>query len=70
MTRSLYDAHRGKIDGVLLAHEQAEVLQTEDVATIKATVWHDVAAAGTKFCEFLDGQIQAKIVSHREETSE
>ncbi|MFY9561877.1 MAG: hypothetical protein WAQ52_16705 [Terriglobales bacterium] len=62
----IYDAYRGEINGLLLAHEQAELLQTEDVANSKDTVWGDLAASGKRFCEFLDGQIQAKMAQSRE----
>jgi hypothetical protein len=61
----VYDAHRGEVNGMLFAHEQAELLQTEDVATSKETVWGDVAIAGRKFCEFLDAEIQAKFERDR-----
>lgn len=56
-----YDAHRGEINKVLFAHEQAELLQTEDVATSKDTVWDDVVASGQWFCSFLDREIQSKL---------
>lgn len=35
----VYDAYRGEIDGMLFSHEQAEFLQTEDVATSAETMW-------------------------------
>jgi hypothetical protein len=62
----VYDAYRGEVNDILLAHEQAEILQTEDVATSDRTVWDDVAAAGESFCEFLDRAIQSKIERSRE----
>jgi hypothetical protein len=62
----VYDAYRGEVNGMLFGHEQAELLQTEDVATSRDTLWDDVAAAGKKFCEFLDAEIQAKFARDRE----
>ena len=66
----VYDAYRGEVNGILLAHEQAELLQTEDVATSKDTVWCDVAAAGSKLCEFIDAKIQAKFARNRGPTGD
>jgi hypothetical protein len=57
----VYDAYRGELNGTLLAQAHAELLQTEDVATSKDTVWGDIAASGEKFCNFLDDAIQGKI---------
>lgn len=57
----VYDAYRGEIDGMLFSHEQAEFLQTEDVATNVATIWDDVARSGDWFVNFLDARIQARI---------
>jgi hypothetical protein len=62
----VYDAYRGELNGTLLAHQQAELLQTEDVATSKHTVWGNVAASGEMFCNFLDDAIQGKIARQRE----
>jgi hypothetical protein len=56
----VYDAYRGEINGMLFSHEQAEFLQTEDVATSRETVWNDLAASGEWFCSFLDRAIRAK----------
>jgi hypothetical protein len=56
-----YDAYRGEVNDFLLAHEQAEILQTEYVATSTETIWDDVAAAGESFCKFLDHAIRSKI---------
>jgi hypothetical protein len=59
----VYDAHRGQIDGMLFSHEQAEFLQTEDVATSADTIWDDVARSGEWFINFLDARIRAKLLS-------
>jgi hypothetical protein len=61
----LYDAYRGKIDGMLLSNVQAELLQTEDVLTSGATVWGNLEATGRAFCEFLDQEVQAKLARDR-----
>jgi hypothetical protein len=61
----VYDAHRGETDGMLFSHEQAEFLQTEDVATSADTIWDDVARSGEWFVNFLDAQIKAKLLSDR-----
>ena len=60
-----YDAHRGEINGLLLAHEQAEFLQTEDVRTSKDTVWGNLEASGRAFCQFLEQAIKAKLAKDR-----
>ena len=62
----VYDAYRGQVNDFLLPHEQAEILQTEEVATSDRTVWDDVAAAGESFCKFLDRAIRSKIERSRE----
>jgi hypothetical protein len=62
----VYDAYRGEVNGMLFGHEQAELLQTDDVTTSRDTLWDDVAAAGKTFCEFLDAEIQAKFARDRE----
>ncbi len=62
----VYDAYRGEVNDFLLAHEQAEILQTEEVATSAQTVWDDVAAAGRNFCGFLDRAIRARKERSRE----
>ena len=41
-TTLVYDAHRGEENGMLFAHEQAEILQMEDAATSEDTVWNDL----------------------------
>src|SRR5262249_15903186 len=52
-----YDAYRGEESGMLFAHEQAELLQTEDVATSEQTVWGDLEGFGRNFCAFLERSI-------------
>ncbi len=56
----VYDAYRGEVNGMLFAHEQAELLQTEDVATSKETVWGDLEGFGRNFCAFLDRAVEQK----------
>src|SRR5579862_7025524 len=58
----VYDACRGETNEMLFSHEQAELLQTEDVATSKDTVWDDVARSGEWFINFLDARIRAKLL--------
>jgi hypothetical protein len=50
----VYDAYRGKQNGILFAHAQAELLQTEDVATSKDTRWNDLEGVGRNFCTFIE----------------
>lgn len=57
----VYDAYRGEVNGMLFTNEQAEFLQTEDVATSGETVWDDIAASGQWFVTFLDSRIKAKL---------
>lgn len=56
----VYDAYRGEVNGILFSHEQAELLQTEDVATSKETVWNDLENFGTNFCAFLERAVKQK----------
>lgn len=56
----VYDAYRGEVNGMLFAHEQAELLQTEDVATSNETVWGDLEAFGRNFCKFLEQVVEPK----------
>jgi hypothetical protein len=56
----VYDAYRGEENGMLFAHEQAELLQTEDVATSKETVWGDLEGFGRNFCAFLERAVEQK----------
>jgi hypothetical protein len=56
----VYDAYRGEMNGILLAHEQAELMQTRDVATSSETVWDDLRAFGRNFCEFLERAVEKK----------
>jgi hypothetical protein len=50
---------------MLLSHIQAELLQTEDVATNRATVWDNLEGSGIHFCKFLEGAINQKIERDR-----
>ena len=59
------DAYRGEVNGMLFTNIQAELLQTEDVATNPATVWDDAGTAGVHFCTFLERQINAKMARDR-----
>lgn len=61
----VHDAHRGEANGILQSHFDAEMLQTEDVATSGDTVWDNLAFSGQRFCKFLEGAIRAKIIRDR-----
>jgi hypothetical protein len=61
----VYDACRGETNDMLFSHEQAEFLQTEDVATSADTIWDDVARSGEWFINFLDARIRAKLLKDR-----
>ena len=63
----VYDAYRGEIGGMLLAHEQAEILQIEDVANSADTTWEDLELSGRQFVNFLNGEIEAKLAKNRQE---
>ena len=56
----VYDAYRGEENGMLFAHEQAELLQTEDVATSKDTKWNDLEGFGRNFCAFIERVAEEK----------
>jgi hypothetical protein len=56
----VYDAYRGEENGMLFAHEQAELLQTEDVATSKDTRWDDLEGFGRNFCAFIERVVEEK----------
>ena len=56
----VYDAYRGEENGMLFGHEQAELLQTEDVGTSKETKWDDLVAFGRNFCAFLERSVDQK----------
>ena len=56
----VYDAYRGEINGMLFGHMQAELLQTEDVATSNVTVWDDLEGFGRNFCEFIERVAEEK----------
>lgn len=55
-----YDAYRGEVNEMLFAHGQAELLQTDDVATSKETVWGDLEGFGRNFCAFLERAVEQK----------
>jgi hypothetical protein len=54
----VYDANRGQIDGILLSHPTAEMLQIEDVDRNPKTIWNDVGQTAMEFCKFLDEQVR------------
>jgi hypothetical protein len=56
----VHDAYRGEENGMLFAHEQAELLQTEDVATSKDTKWNDLEGFGRNFCAFIERVAEEK----------
>jgi len=56
-----YDAQRGKEDKLLYGHEQAELLQIEDVRTSKETVWNDRVSSGAWFLKFFGVALKAEI---------
>lgn len=59
-TTLVYDACRGEENEMLFAHEQAEILQMEDVANSPETVWGDLEGFGRNFCAFLEGMVEQK----------
>jgi hypothetical protein len=59
-TTLVYDACRGEENDMLFAHEQAEILQMEDVANSPETVWGDLEGFGRNFCAFLERMIEQK----------
>jgi hypothetical protein len=56
----VYDAYRGEENGMLFGHEQAELLQTEDVAFSKDTEWDDLEGFGRNFCGFIERVVEEK----------
>lgn len=66
----VYDAYRGEANQILVAHEQAELLQTEDVLTSKETIWDDLVTFGRNFCEYLDRAIQKYLQDHSAKKTE
>ena len=56
----VYDAQHGELDKVLVVHEQAELLQMEEVTGSKKTVWNDRVKSGEWFLEFLGSAITGK----------
>jgi|SRR5580700_8451888 hypothetical protein len=59
------DAYRGELNDVLQSRVDAEMWQTEYVATSGETVWDDLAASGERFIKFLDAEIQSKLEPDR-----
>lgn len=51
------DAQRGELNGMLFSVVEAELLQTEDVATSKDTIWDNLELSGRWFVNFLDASI-------------
>jgi len=62
----VYDAYRGEVNGTLFAHEQAELLQAEDVVTSKETVWDDLEGFARNFCTFLERAVEQKLFKDRD----
>ena len=56
----VYDAYRGEENEMLFAHEQAEILQMEDVANSPETVRGDLEGFGRNFCAFLERMMEQK----------
>lgn len=52
------DAQRGELNGMLFSVVEAELLQTEDVATSKDTVWDNLELSGRWFVDFLDVSVR------------
>jgi hypothetical protein len=52
------DAQRGELNGMLFSVVEAELLQTEDVATSKDTVWDNLELSGRWFVDFLDASVR------------
>ena len=63
------DAYRGEVNSILQSHVDAEILETEDVATSGGTIWDDLPAFGTFFCDYLDRAVQAKMERSRAEAA-
>lgn len=59
-TTLVYDAYRGEKNEMLFAHEQAEILQMENVATSPETVWGDLEGFGRNYCVFLERMMEQK----------
>jgi hypothetical protein len=57
----VFDAYRGEENGILFGHVQAELLQTQDVATSKKTMWDDLESFGKNFCDFLNKMWELKL---------
>lgn len=56
------DAQRGELNGMLFSVVEAELLQTEDVATSNDTVWDSLELSGKWFVDFLDASIRSYLV--------
>jgi hypothetical protein len=63
------DAYRGEVNAILQSHVDAEILETEDVATSGGTIWNDLPTFGKFFCDFLDHAVQAKMERSRIEAA-
>jgi hypothetical protein len=59
------DAYRGEVNSILQSHVDAEILETEDVATSGGTIWDDLPAFGKFFCDYLDRAVQGKMERSR-----
>jgi hypothetical protein len=57
----VYDAQRGKEVQVLVANEQAEFLQVEEISTSRRTLWNDRVASGRSFLTFLARAMKAEL---------
>jgi hypothetical protein len=64
----VYDAYRRNVDGILLAHAYAEILQTEDVGRGADTIWDNAVEVGTDFCKFLS-QKRAEFLQRKQAES-
>jgi len=62
------DAQRGELNGMLFSVVEAELLQTEDVATSKDTVWDNPVASGQWFVKFLGASIRYYFEQKRKAT--
>jgi len=59
------DAQCGELNPVLQSHVDAEMMETEDVATSADTQWDNLPAWGERFVKFLDTEIQSKLERDR-----
>jgi hypothetical protein len=56
----VFDAQRGEINKALVAHEQAEFLQMDEVNSSAKTIWKDRVKSGEWFVNFIGAAIYAK----------